>query len=255
MYLFKYLQIITLLMISVVGCHSQDSRQVSMVPPSHQIFDQLLQRYVKGDRFDYQGLKENQSEFKSYLNLLSNNAPSENWTENEKIAYWINVYNAFTLKLIIDNYPVASIQDLHPKIYLPLLNTVWHKKFFKIGGVETSLDEVEHKILRKQFNEPRIHFAINCASVSCPPLRNEAFVAEKLNEQLEEQAVKFINNTQMNVITPNNPRISKIFSWFKGDFKQNGSLISFLNKYSDTHINEDADVDFLEYDWNLNDIK
>jgi hypothetical protein len=129
---------------------------------------------------------------------------------------------------------------------------VWHKKFFRIGGKEMSLDEIEHKILRKEFNEPRIHFAINCASVSCPPLRNEAYVAHKLNKQLDEQGRTFVNNPKYNKITPERVEVSQIFNWFKGDFTKEGSLIDYLNRYAKVKIKPEAKVGHMKYNWNLN---
>ena len=107
--------------------------------------------------------------------------------------------------------------------------------------------------MRKDFEEPRIHFAVNCASYSCPVLRAEAFKAEKIDQQLDEQARAFINDPKRNKITKANPQVSKIFSWFGGDFKEGQTLIQFLNKYAKVKINEDADVDFMDYEWSLND--
>lgn len=231
-----------------------DNRLQAQEPPSHELLNQLLKDYVVEDAFNYQGLKRDSLKLNSYLKQLSSQPPSPGWSENEELAYWINAYNAFTLKLIVDNYPIKSITDLHPTIHIPVLNTVWHKKFFKIGGELTSLDEIEHQILRKKFDEPRIHFAINCASVSCPPLRNEAYVAEKLDIQLNEQARNFINDSTRNKLMTDNPEISKIFSWFSDDFKKDQNLIDYLNQYSNIKISQDADLDYLEYDWSLNDV-
>ena len=154
--------------------------------------------------------------------------------------------------MIVDNYPTKSIRDLGPKLKIPLIKDVWHYKFFQIGGVETSLDEIEHSIIRKEFDEPRIHFAINCASVSCPPLLNEAFVSEKLESQLQKVAVTFINDASRNKITPDAVQISSIFLWFKGDFTKKGSLIDFLNLYSKVKIKSNAKISHLDYNWNLN---
>ncbi len=237
-----------------LSCASSDLGQKNSTTPSHQIFDGLLKKHVSNDgRVNYKGFIEDKKELDIYLDLLSNNAPDrDKWSQQEQLAYWINVYNAFTIKLIIDNYPLKSIQDLHPTVKIPLVNTVWHKKFFQIGGKDASLDEVEHKILRKEFDEPRIHFAVNCASYSCPPLLNEAFVPEKINQQLESQAKKFINDKRHNNLEANNIQISQIFSWFKGDFTSNGSLIDYLNKYSDVKINSGAKVSNKKYDWSLN---
>ncbi len=236
------------------ACASSDLGQRGTTPPSHKIFDELLKRNVSENGLvDYKGFINDKAKLEQYLEILSKNAPDrEKWSEEEQLAYWINVYNAFTIKLIVDNYPVESIQDLHPTVKIPLVNTVWHKKFFQIGGKDASLDEVEHKILRKEFDEPRIHFAVNCASYSCPPLLNEAFVAEKIDKQLESQVKKFINDKRHNKITPDKIEISQIFSWFKGDFTNKGSLIDYLNQYSNVKINPDAKVSNIKYDWSLN---
>lgn len=203
---------------------------------------------------DYQGFVKDKSDLETYLRTLSNNAPDpDQWSEKEQLAYWINAYNAFTVKLIVDNYPLKSIEELHPTIHIPSVSTVWHKKFFNIGGVETSLDEIEHGILRKEFEEPRIHFAINCASFSCPPLRAEAYTAEKMEQQLEEMAYLFINDPERNNIKKDQIEISKIFQWFSEDFTRNGTLIEYLNRYAETPIHKDADIKYLPYDWALND--
>ena len=169
-----------LIMLVPFACQSEAAPQgKDTQPPAHTQWDLLLKKHVDArGMVDYEGFIRDKEQLEQYLKKLSNTPPDpETWSEAEQLAYWINAYNAFTVKLIADNYPVESIEDLHPTINIPMLNTVWHKKFFKIGGRESSLDEIEHKILRKQFNEPRIHFAINCASYSCPPLRGEAYTA------------------------------------------------------------------------------
>jgi len=243
------------LFLALTSCTNEKATFVGNGPaPSHETWDELLKEYVNEDGFiDYKGIISEKVKFQNYLDLLSNNAPANSWSEDEKLAYWINVYNAFTVKLIIDNYPLASIKDLNPTLSIPTVNTVWTKESFKIGGEDFSLDRVEHKILRAEFEEPRIHFAINCASFSCPVLRPEAFKAEKIEAQLTEQARSFINDPQRNKITKNAVELSKIFSWFGGDFKKRQTLIQFLNKYSKVKIDENAEVDFMDYQWSLND--
>lgn len=241
------------LAISCAG--NQTERQnASPNPPDHTQWTELLQVHVDEQGLvNYQGFLKNEEKLNNYLNLLSNNAPDpKSWSREEQLAYWINAYNAFTIKLIVDNYPVESIKDLNPTISIPLVHTIWNKKFFSIGGEPTSLDEIEHGILRKQFKEPRIHFAVNCASVSCPPLRNEAYTADQLEMQLNEMAVRFINDPERNRIAKNQAKISKLFSWFTRDFTSNGTLIDFLNNYSKIKLEEDADIDYLPYDWGLN---
>ncbi len=246
--------LLSLIFVSLFSCHSESLGQAGTQAPNHNPWTVLLQKHVtEQGNVNYEGFIQDKIALESYLNTLSNTPPDKaTWSEAEQLAYWINAYNAFTVKLIVDNYPVKSIQDLHPTIKIPLLNTVWHKKFFQIGGKDASLDQIEHAILRKEFDEPQIHFAINCASVSCPPLRNEAFTATKLEQQLTEQAAIFINHPAYNKIQASDIEVSKIFSWFSGDFKKNGSLIDYLNKYSEVKINAKAKVDYMDYNWDLN---
>jgi Protein of unknown function, DUF547 len=228
--------------------------KVGSTPPSHQLWDQLVKAHVKANGLvDYKGFIREKPKLESYLKLLSENAPDRSkWSKNEQLAYWINAYNAYTVKLIVDFYPTKSIRDLGPKLKIPLIKDVWHYKFFKIAGVDMSLDEVEHGILRKEFDEPRIHFAINCASISCPPLLNEAFVAEKLEAQLTKVSIAFINDPVRNKLGTQSVQLSSIFSWFTSDFTKKGTLIEFLNKYSKVKISSNAKISFLDYNWNLN---
>lgn len=238
----------------LVAC-STPSRETAEHPPPHGLWDQLLKAHVTEEGMvDYKGIIADREKLETYLHLLSTHAPDrERWSREERLAYWINAYNAFTIKLIIDHYPLKSIQDLNPSLYIPGINTVWHKEFFEIGGVKTSLDEIEHGILRKQFEEPRIHFAINCASISCPPLRREAYSAAILDQQLEHQARRFINDPSRNKISQDLIQVSPIFSWFLNDFTTEGDLRTFLNRYSDVPVSKRTKIEYLKYNWELND--
>src|SRR5690606_25014058 len=137
------------------------------------------------------------------------------------------------------------------------VNTPWDKKFFKIGSRTMTLNNIEHRIIRNQFNEPRIHFALNCASMSCPKLRDEAYEGKVLDKQLTEQAIGFLSDKTRNQPSADNPKLSSIFDWYGGDFKKwsNLPLIQYINQYSPVKINENAKVGYLEYDWSLNDVK
>jgi len=210
---------------------------------NHEVFDQLLKNNVsvEGD-INYRDFIKDNVIFNSYLTSLSKSLPQENWTQEDKLAYWMNTYNAFTIKLIIDNYPTKSIKHI---------KNAWDSRFFKLGEKWYSLNDIEHKILRKM-NDPRIHFGINCASFSCPPLLNRAFTAESVNNDLDYLAHQFINDHKRNIISENTIQISKIFQWFSKDFKTEGSLIDYLNKYSDITINSNAKKSFRKYDWSLN---
>lgn len=210
----------------------------------HATWDQLLKKYVSTQgKVNYKGFKADKAKLETYLNELKNNQPTSSWSKNKKLAYWINVYNAFTVKLIVDNYPLKSITNL---------DKPWDTPFIKMGSKTYSLNNIEHEIIRKQFNEPRIHFAVNCAALSCPILLNEAYTESKLNSQLDKQSRAYINNSQENAISANKVEISAIFDWYKEDFIKNGSLIDFLNKYSKTKIQSNASVTYKNYNWNLN---
>lgn len=231
-----------------VGDYQSSSR-----PVSHSIWDSLLhQNVTENGQVNYRGIIADSSRFKAYLNLLSTNHPNEkNWSREEQMAYWINAYNAYTVKMIVDHYPVLSIKDI--KNGIPFVNTVWDIKFIQIEDASYDLNNIEHGILRPKYAEPRIHFAVNCASVSCPRLRNEAFTADKLEEQLTDQARYFLSNPGKNKISEaGNAELSKIFSWFKGDFTKSGTLIEFINQYSEVKLDPKANLSYLDYDWTLN---
>ncbi len=225
-------------------------------PPSHEAWTKLLKKYVDNDGLvNYKGFIKDIKDLDAYLAILTNNPPDDKWSKNEQLAYWFNAYNAFTVKLITMNYPVTGIKKIGPDIQVIFVNTPWDKNFFKIGSDKFSLNDIEHKTLRKKFDEPRMHFALNCASLSCPKLRNEAYQADKLNTQLDEQARAFLADKSKNIITPGKVQISKIFSWYGKDFTKSGGKIDFLNRYSPIKINRNADLEYLDYNWDLNEQK
>ncbi|MGC1472917.1 MAG: DUF547 domain-containing protein [Psychroserpens sp.] len=210
---------------------------------NHSAWDALLKKYVanNGD-VNYKGFKTESTNLNAYIDYLASKIPAENWSVNEQLAYFINVYNANTIKLIIDNYPLKSIKDI---------KNPWLKNRLKIGDEDYSLADIENGILRKM-NEPKIHFAINCASFSCPKLLNTAYTAKNVQELMERATVEFINNTEKNKLSANNPKISEIFKWYKNDFTENGSLTEYINQYGKTKISKDANIDYTDYDWSLN---
>jgi Protein of unknown function, DUF547. len=224
------------------------------IPPSHQAWDELLQLNVSSSgKVNYQGFIRQKVKLDKYLNLLSTNTPDpKTWSTQEQLAYWINAYNAFTVKLIVDHYPVKSIRELGPRFKIPFIKDVWHYQFFEIGGVKSSLNEIEHTILRKEFDEPRIHFAINCASVSCPSLFNQAFLPDQIESQLEKVTFEFVNDNSKNKIAEGQVKISSIFFGSKEIFTKKGTLIDFLNRYSKFQITPNAKISFIDYNWNLN---
>lgn len=230
------------------------STQANASIHSHAIWDALTKKHVSSDGFvDYKGFMNDKAQLNSYLEQLSSNHPKDTWSSDERKAYWINAYNAFTIKLVIDNYPIKSIKDLGGAIYK--VNSPWDIKFITIEGKKYDLNNIEHSILRKQWSDPRIHAAINCASISCPALMRGAYVASKLEAQLDAQMKRFINDKTKNVITKDKVTLSKIFKWFGGDFKHDSpSIIDYLNKYAAVKITDSASITYSEYDWNLNDV-
>jgi len=210
---------------------------------NHEALDAMLKKYVsKEGNVNYSGIKSNWSSLRAYIASLGQNMPTDAWSQEEKLSYWMNAYNAMTIDLILRNYPLESIKDIKDP---------WDQRFWKLGEKWYNLNEIEHEILRKM-GDARIHFGINCASYSCPPLLNEAFTASKVDAQLDMLSRKFINDATRNTITNDRVDVSKIFTWFAKDFKTDGSLIDFLNRYATTSISENAKVRYRDYDWTLN---
>lgn len=230
------------------------SSSVAQEKFDHSTFNTLLNKHVDSDGWvDYDGFLKDKDQLTTYLDLLKKNPPNKStWSDNEQLAYWINVYNAFTIDLVLQHYPVESIRDIGSKIQIPRVSSPWSHKFIEISGEKYSLDNIEHGIIRKQFDEPRIHFAVNCASYSCPLLRNEAFVADKLDKQLDEQTRKFINDPTRNKITSKKAQLSKLFSWYTGDFTKNSTLKEYIAKYADAEVTKSTKISYLDYRWELN---
>ena len=209
----------------------------------HSTFDKLLKAHVSSTGVvDYAGFKSDASKLDSYIATLNENPIQSNWSKDEQLAYWINAYNAHTIKLILDNYPVKSIKDING-------GKPWDKQWIKLGGKTYSLNNIENDIIRPTFNEPRIHFAVNCAAESCPPLHNGAWTASNLESNLELSTKKFINNSKYNQISASGASISSIFDWYGGDF---GDVKAFLNRYSNTKLDSSSKISYSDYNWNLN---
>lgn len=231
-------------------------RNVDSKPVTHEIWDGLVKKHVKSDGFvDYKGFIRDSAELNRYLRLLETSHPSDKgWTREEQMAYWINAYNAYTVDLITRNYPTESIKDI--KRGVAFVNSVWDIKFIKIQGYTYDLNNIEHNILRPVFKDARIHAAVNCASYSCPRLRNEAFTAKRLEEQLDDSMRQFVNDPVRNKIGAEKAQISEIFKWFKGDFERDaGSVRAFLNRYAETKLTEKTDISYMDYLWTLNEAK
>lgn len=209
---------------------------------NHELFNELLIKHVSPEgRVNYEGLKDDEHLLDQYTATLAEQTPSSS-PSDEGLAYWINAYNAFTIKLILKNYPTQSIMDLHN-------GKAWDVSWIELDGKTYSLNDIEHKIIRPTYNDGRIHFAVNCAAKSCPPLLNQAYTGPSVHALLDQQSRKFINDSSQNVISESSIELSKIFEWYKEDF---GNLIDFVKQYTEVGIKQDAVVSYIEYDWSLN---
>jgi hypothetical protein len=234
----------------------------------HADFDALLKKHMTGDRVDYAALKAGRAPLDAYVDRVAKVAKDEfaKWPRDEQMAFWINAYNALTLRSIVDAYPInGSALSIHPRNSIRQIDDVWKKKH-KVASQEVSLDDIENGILRKQWKDPRIHAAINCASKGCPALRDEAFTAAKLNDQLEDQMRKFVVDAARNTIDPKAKKVevSSIFKWFGEDFgakQDERAILGFLAKFGPSDWKpflaafDPDDVDFRDYDWSLNDVE
>jgi hypothetical protein len=251
---------------------------------SHAAWTALLKKHVvlleggKASQVRYAEFANDRAALKRYLDTLSKVAPEEfnRWSKAQRAAFLINAYNAFTVEKILTRYPgIKSIWD-----FGKFFGNPFRDRFFTLLGGESSLDRIEHETLRKPgaYDEPRVHFAVNCASVGCPMLREEAYVAERLDAQLEEQAVRFLSDRSRNRYDAAAGRleVSKIFDWFKEDWTSGyrglegrtapiQSREEYLARYAD-HLadrpghrqlirDRKAALRFLDYDWALNDVK
>ena len=221
----------------------------------HKAFDEILKSHVKSNRVDYAALKANPMKLNAYLGQLAAVEEAEfyKWGEQQQLAMLINLYNAATLKLVIDHYPVKSIKNIGGLFKRP-----WDIKSLTLFGESTTLGHVEHGLLRKKYSEPRIHFAIVCAAEGCPPLRARAYTAAQLDSQLEEQGRAFLRDSGKNRVDAANRTVylSKIFDWFEEDFEKDGSVIDFVAPYfapaDSKALRSHFKIKYTDYDWSLN---
>ncbi len=252
----RHLFVLSMFLFSSIGFSQFDHE--------HKALTSVLSKYMDSKGLvKYKQLKKDTKaskshQFNKYLNSIA--AVSVNtygtWNKNQKMAFLINAYNAFTVKLIINNYPVDSIKDIGSLFKKP-----WRVEFFNLlGGKIKALDPIEHTYLRPMYKDYRIHAAVNCASISCPPLRNEAFVASKLNKQLDEQMTAWLVDTTRNQFSKKSIKISKIFSWYESDFAKWGKGVkNVLRRHLPDNlkgfVTEKIDIDYMGYSWDLNESK
>ncbi|MDQ3141683.1 MAG: DUF547 domain-containing protein [Bacteroidota bacterium] len=225
--------------------------QIGFSQEIHQKWNELLTKHVDKNGFvNYKSFIMDSNQLNIYLKKLETQSPQKSWSKNEVMAFWINAYNAFTVQLILRNYPVKSIKDIGGKI--PFVNSTWDIKFIKIGNELLDLNNIEHTKLRKQFHDPRLHMVLVCASKSCPVLRREAFTAQRLFKQMDEQTKSFLKDPSRNSIKSSEAKLSMIFKWYGKDFKGKKGIVDFINKYQEKKIDKKSKISYLDYDWSIN---
>jgi hypothetical protein len=244
---------------------------------SYQEFGQILQTYVIGTRVDYAGLQKDKVALDDIVEIFGQASAADllNWTREQQMSYWINAYNAFTLQAVVNHYPIKRKSlgwfDSTPRNSIRQISGVWNVLRWHAASTTVTLDEIEHKILRVQYDEPLIHFAINCASVSCPPIQKDPFIAELLNHQLTLATRAYLASLFGLKIEGMTLEISKIFDWYGEDFidgyahlintnrpENERAILGFVMKYGPEKAleliqNGYPSIRFLSYDWSLND--
>ena len=228
--------------------------------PSHRLYGEVLVRFVQGGLVDYASLKADRGKLDLYLDQLAA-VPKDRfktWSPQERLAFLINLYNASTLRLIIDHYPVKSIKGIGSFFKGP-----WDQEVVRVFGDTITLNTLEHKIIRPEYREPRAHFALVCAAMGCPPLRGEPYAAAELQGQLDDQGRLFLSATHKNRVDAAGRTVylSPIFKWYAEDFqKKSGSVLSFVEPYFPEGAAKGLpaggySVKYTEYDWSLNERK
>jgi len=224
---------------------------------SHAAWDALLRQHVvlleggRASQLRYAGIAQERAAFRQYLDSLSRvgEAEFQAWSRPQQMAFLVNAYNAYTVEKILTRYPdIRSIWD-----FGKFFGNPFRDEFFPLLGRKASLDAVEHGMLRKRYGEPRIHFAVNCASVGCPMLREEAYVAPRLEQQLEEQTVRFLSDRSRNRYREGRLEVSMIFDWFREDFEPREAFLLRYAALLGVPPGVRPKLAFLDYDWSLND--
>ncbi|MBK8700680.1 MAG: DUF547 domain-containing protein [Saprospiraceae bacterium] len=223
-------------------CH-QKNRNRPGPESDYALWNAFLRKYVSADgRVMYKQIKRDMAVLDGILHEWQKKPVQPSWSKEEKMAFWINVYNAFTIKKVAGNYPIKSIMDLDN-------GKTWDIVFIDIGHKKYSLNDIENEMLRKPFNDPRIHFALNCAAKSCPPLMASAYTPVQLAAQLEERTRTFLSNSSFNTLETNKAEVSRIFEWYATDFDP---LPDFLSRYGPVKLKPGTKVKYKPYNWALN---
>jgi len=239
---------------------------IALAAPDHAAFDRLLSRYVVEsadgvNRVDYAGLKANRADraaLSGYISDLAQERVSA-LPRAEQFALWANLYNALTLQEVVNAYPVRSIRDIPSRGVLDFAALIgpWKTKLVSVEGRSLSLDDIEHAIMRPTFKDPRVHYAVNCASIGCPNLQRRAFRGAELEAQLDAAARAFINHPRAVHLQDGRLRLNRIYDWFRADFGTEAQLKSHLRQFAEPglggQIAAARGIGGYDYDWSLND--
>ena len=249
---YQFVFTMVLLIIFLCGSMGRDTDAWCSEVVDHRLYAELLKKYVKDGVVNYRGFKDEEAQLNRYLKILEG-VDSKELSPKEQFAFYVNVYNAWTIKLILSGYPgVESIKDLGS-----IFRSPWKKKICRIDGDIITLDDIEHGILRPRFQDPRVHFAVNCASKGCPPLRSEPYQGNILNRQLDEMTVAFINDPKRNFLEDYTLYVNEIFKWFAEDFKEDisGFFLQYARGDFKKRLIAGTDkikIRYIDYDWSLN---
>jgi hypothetical protein len=262
---------ITCLILALIATHSFAAPDARLWPRwaehndqstksiQHDSWHRLLNRYVvkSGDginRFAYQAVSgEDRIQLSKYLATLAE-TPISQYNRRQQRAFWINLYNALTIQAILDNYPVESIRDIKSGFFS---SGPWSLELISIEGEALTLDDIEHRILRPIWQDSRIHYAVNCASLGCPNLQQQAFTADNTEALLNQAASEFINHPRAVAIDNNELVVSSIYDWFEDDFGDERGVIMHIKQFADDQLTlklgDFNEIDDYHYDWRLND--
>ena len=265
-------KVFTFVILAILAMQTAWAGSVKHVAVDHTLWNTLLKTQVqpqdggKATVVDYQGMMSERQILKQYLNILSaiSEKQFDQWSKQDQLAFLINAYNASTVELILTAWPdLASVKDLGGFFSSP-----WNKEFVSLLGETRSLDDIEHQLIRGsgRYNDPRIHFAVNCASIGCPALRAEAYDGTKLDQQLSEQTSLFLSDRNRNHVENTTIKLSSIFKWYREDFEKGWKGFNRLEDFLLAHSYElgistpvaeklktgDTDIEFMDYDWRLN---
>lgn len=237
------------------GCQRGEQAQTRAAPATavdQGLLTKVLEQYVNEDGLvDYRSLKANRAGLDAYVELLGGTDPTALGTRDDRLAYWINAYNAVTIQYVLDEYPLRSVRDVKKSG-----QDFWKSRKFTLGGKEYVIDAIENEVIRPRFQDPRVHFVLVCAARGCPILEARAFTGDDLQARLDAAAKRFLNDSRRNRVDRSAGRLylSSIFKWYSADFEEAaGSVRDYVKQYLEDPAGiDDLEIEWLDYDWSLN---